>query len=137
MADISYAMTDDAVLLEIGWRVKQKRIARQLKQSAMAKALGVSRQTYARAEKGDMKFATLVAILRSLNDLESLDSLLCVASVSPIEQLDKTKAVKQRVRDSATSPTGAVNSTLKSMMSKAAGVVEKRVQENSKDDQPW
>ena len=137
MTNISYAMTDNAVLLEMGWRVKQKRIAKQLKQSAMAAALGVSRQTYARAEKGDMKFATLVAILRQLNDLESLDRLLPVASASPIEQLDKTKPATQRVRDSATSPTGAINSTVKSMMSKAAAVVEKRIQTNNKDDQPW
>jgi DNA-binding XRE family transcriptional regulator len=137
MMNITYAMTDDAVLLEIGWRVKQKRISRQLKQSAMANVLGMSRQTYARAEKGDMKLATLVAILRSLNDLESLDRLLPVASVSPIEQLDKTKPAKQRVRDSATSHTGKVNSTLKSLMSKAAGEVKKSVEKTSKDNQEW
>jgi DNA-binding XRE family transcriptional regulator len=137
MMNITYAMTDDAVLLEIGWRVKQKRIARQLKQSGMANALGMTRQTYARAEKGDMKLGTFVAILRSLNDLESLNRLLPVASVSPIEQLDKIKPVKQRVRGSTTSHKGKVNFTLKSLMSKAAGEVVNSIEKNSKDNQEW
>ena len=140
--NITYAMTDNAVLLEIGWRVKQKRIARQLKQSGMANALGMTRQTYARAEKGDMKLGTLVAILRSLNDLETLDKLLPVASASPIELLDKTQPAKQRVRYSSTSHRGKVNSRLKSLMSKAADEVEKSInkksaEKNSKGNQEW
>ncbi|WP_101756689.1 helix-turn-helix transcriptional regulator [Oceanicoccus sp. KOV_DT_Chl] len=90
MTDISYAMTDAAVMQEMGWRIKQKRIARQLSQQELAERLGVSTPTYGRAEKGDMKFSLLIAILRSFNDLEALNLLLPAAKLSPIALLANT-----------------------------------------------
>ena len=97
MAEITYALTDDAVMLEIGSRIKQKRIARQRKQSEMATYLGVSLPTYRRIEKGDMKFSLMVAILRAFNELEALNELLPVAQASPMALLNNAAQPKQRV----------------------------------------
>ena len=124
MNTISYAMTDNAIQLEIGWRIKQKRIAKQLKQKEMAELLGVSTPTYGRAEKGDMKLGTLIGILRALNDIETLDSILPAAGISPIELLDSVPPKKQRVRSPNKHNHGQINSTLKSLMSQAAGTVK-------------
>lgn len=121
MVDITYALTDEAVMLEIGSRIKQKRIARQRKQSEMAESLGVSLPTYRRIEKGDMKFSLMVAVLRAFNELEALNILLPVAQASPMALLNKAAAPKQRVSRKRTTGMGVEDNSAKALMTRSAG----------------
>ncbi|MGK0442211.1 MAG: DNA-binding XRE family transcriptional regulator [Pseudohongiellaceae bacterium] len=98
MGKITYTMSDDAVLVELGSRIGQKRLSRNIKQSRMAQSLGVSVPTYRNLEKhgvGGMEL--FVAALRALNDLESLEHVLPGRGESPMDMLLGAKPAKKRV----------------------------------------
>ena len=90
---ISYSMTDKAVAIELGRRIELARLEKNRSHQYMAEELGVTRQTYAKAEKGEMRFEIFVGILRLLGRLDSLDALFPDMPFSPVEQL---KLQKQR-----------------------------------------
>lgn len=79
-----YSMTDDAVLTEMGARLAAYRLRKNITQAEVAQAIGVGRTTYVHLEAGMGKLNTLVAALRYLECLESLDAFLPKPQFSPI-----------------------------------------------------
>jgi transcriptional regulator with XRE-family HTH domain len=93
------AMSDTAVLGEIGWRLQVYRLNLNLSQADVAERAGVSRRTLQKLESGQSCTLTLlIRILRALSRLDALDAFLPEPGLSPI-QLAKLKG-RERQRAS-------------------------------------
>ena len=92
--------TDAAVLAELGERLAQARLARNLKQEDLAVAAGVSKHTVERLETGrSVQLANFIRVLRGLELAQNLEPLIPASSPSPLAQLKLKK--KQRRRASS------------------------------------
>jgi len=90
-------LTDDAALAELGSRLARWRLDRNTTQQQLADEAGVSRITVARAEGGQsVTLSALVRILRALKLLENMEALVPRPLPSPIEQLERESARRQR-----------------------------------------
>ena len=87
--EISRALSDEAVLREVGSRLAAARLARNLTQAALADEAGVSKRTVERLESGEVaaRLSGLVRVCRALDMADRLDSLVPSPTVSPVEQL--------------------------------------------------
>lgn len=73
---------------ELGRRIKKRRLERNLSQAEVAKRSGLSRRTVTAIENGEgSTLATLVALLRALNALDTLEDFLPDPGISPMAQL--------------------------------------------------
>lgn len=89
-------MNDTAVLCEIGERLKQARLQRNITQASLSDLTGVSRRTIQKTEEGDVStLKTLIALLRGLGLLDQLNLLLPETPLSPI-QLTKLRGKTRR-----------------------------------------
>nr|WP_320192817.1 helix-turn-helix transcriptional regulator [uncultured Desulfobacter sp.] len=79
-----FAMTDKAIIKEIGRRLKSTRLRKNMTQKEVAEATGLSLNAVQTAEKGASKMMTYVKILRVLNALDSLDNFLPEVNISPL-----------------------------------------------------
>ncbi len=93
------AMSDSAVLVEIGRRLQVNRLNANLAQADVAQKAGVSRRTLQKMESGRVcTLLALVRVLRALGVLDALDGFLPEPGLSPI-QLAKLKG-RERQRAS-------------------------------------
>lgn len=94
-------MSNPAVLVKIGGRLKELRLRQSVTQEELATASGVSTLTVAKAEKGkSISILLFISILRALGLLENLEQLVPEIAVSPI-MLKKLQGKKRyRVRKS-------------------------------------
>jgi transcriptional regulator with XRE-family HTH domain len=91
-----YGMSDLAILREIGNRLKRKRLDKNLSQQKLAETAGLNRTTVSEIEQGKpFAMLTFIQILRALDALEELDSLLPDTGISPL-QLAKMKGKIRR-----------------------------------------
>lgn len=92
-------MSNPAVLLKIGQRIKEIRIRQCITQEELARFSGVSTLTVANIEKGkSVSLLMFVSVLRSLGLLDNLEQLVPEIRISPIE-LKKLQGKKRyRVR---------------------------------------
>ena len=92
-------MSNPAVLVKIGQRIKETRIRERITQEELATASGVSPLTVANIEKGkSVSLLLFICVLRSLGLLENLEQLVPEIRISPIE-LKKLQGKKRyRVR---------------------------------------
>lgn len=92
-------MSNPAVLVKIGGRLKELRLRQSVTQEELATASGVSALTVAKAEKGKpISILLFISILRALGLLENLEQLVPEIAVSPI-MLKKLQGKKRyRVR---------------------------------------
>ena len=98
-----YALTDDAILHEIGSKLKELRIGKGLKQSELAEASGVSVFTISAIENGKASsMLILIQLLRALEKLDFLDQFFQQSEISPIAyaELMKKNKRKERVKTS-------------------------------------
>ena len=80
------AMSDRAVLRELGGRLRRARLERNRTQRWVAEQAGLNRMTVAKVERGvPAGLLTLVQILRALGMLDELDGFLPDPGVSPLE----------------------------------------------------
>lgn len=94
---ISAQLTDEAVLAELGDRVAQCRIDRQLTQAALADAAGVSKRTVERIEGGaSAQLSSLIRVLRVLELMPGLDQLVPAAEPRPMDWLERQGKKRQR-----------------------------------------
>ena len=94
-----YGMSDQAILAEIGGRLKRRRLNRNLTQEEVADQAGLTRMTVGEFERGaSSSMKTLVRILRVLEALEELENFLPDTGPSPL-QLAKLQG-RQRQRAS-------------------------------------
>jgi transcriptional regulator with XRE-family HTH domain len=80
--------TDSAILGEIGKRLTQARLQRNLTQEELAVAAGIAKRTVERLETGhSVQLSNLIRTFRALNLAQNLDQLILPVAPSPIEQL--------------------------------------------------
>ena len=94
-------MSGDAVLKQLGERLLQYRLNRNMTQTALAKEAGVSSRTINRVEHGQStQLSNLIRLLRSLDLLQNLDALIPEPAPSPIQQMK----LRGKSRKRASSP---------------------------------
>jgi|GEM_PF-347685 len=81
------SMTDKAVAQELGRRIEQLRLERNMTQQAVADEVGLSRVSYRRLEVGEAKLVNVISVLRVLGQVDLLDQAIPEAVFSPMEQL--------------------------------------------------
>ncbi len=95
--NFQHGISDDAALKELGLRIAQYRLNRNLTQSVLAEEAGVSLRTLHRVEHGESTHLTnMIRILRALHLLENLDSLIPEPAISPIQQVKMQGKKRQR-----------------------------------------
>ncbi|MCE5261979.1 MAG: helix-turn-helix domain-containing protein [Deltaproteobacteria bacterium] len=93
------AMSDKAILAELGERLSRRRLNRNMTQEELAVASGVARRLVQRLEGGrGCSLENLMRILRALGMLGQLDAFLPEAAISPL-QMAKTRG-RERLRAS-------------------------------------
>lgn len=98
-----YAQTNDAILRQIGSKLKDLRIEKNMKQKELADAAGVSVFTISSIENGKTtSLLTVIQLLRALEHLDYLDSFFQEESISPVAyaKLMKNNKKKERVKSS-------------------------------------
>lgn len=91
--------TDQALLAELGTRVRAARLERNLSQQQLAEEAGVGRMTVQRLEEGgSASLKSLIRILRALGELDGLRRLLPPPGPSPLEEARRQGRRRQRAR---------------------------------------
>lgn len=106
---INQALSDDAVLVELGQRLSRYRIDAGLTQQALAEKAGISKSTLERMEAGTAsQLPSLIRVLRALGMLSVLDVAIPPPMPRPMELLRHQRKFPQRVRvrQSAGDPAG-------------------------------
>lgn len=81
-------LSNSEIEKELGKRIKARRIDRQLSQADVAEHSGLSRRTITSIENGGgSTLSTLIAVLRALNSLETLDGFLPDPGPSPMDAI--------------------------------------------------
>jgi putative transcriptional regulator len=94
-------MSDTAALEVLGQRIARYRLNRNMTQAALAREAGISLPTVQRLEGGHSTQATnLIRVLRALQLLDNLDSLVPEPAISPLQQA----RMQGRTRQRASSP---------------------------------
>ncbi len=94
------SMTNQAVVQELGRRIEQLRLERNLTQQAVADEVGLSRVSYRRLEAGEAKLINVVAVLRVLGQVGLLNQAIPDTVFSPMEQLKFQGKQRQRASGS-------------------------------------
>lgn len=89
--------SDLAVLGELGQRLQQQRLSRNITQRQLAERTLLSLTTIKALEAGRAKLSTLVAVLRELGLLHELDHFVEPPAVSPLALAERPKR-RQRAR---------------------------------------
>jgi len=94
---IDAKLTDAAVLEELGQRLRQTRLNRNLTQARLAEEAGVSAPTINQLEHGKpVQLITLVRVMRVLNLLDGLEAAIPEPPPSPIDQLRRRGQERRR-----------------------------------------
>lgn len=99
-----YTQTNGAIMRQIGSKLKELRIEKNMKQAELADAAGVSVFTISSVENGKAtSLLTIVQLLRALEHLDYLNSFFQEEAMSPVAyaKLMKKNKKKKRVKSSA------------------------------------
>jgi transcriptional regulator with XRE-family HTH domain len=101
MNDLSYincsSLSDDALAIQIGEFVKNKRLEQNKTQDALANAAGISRSTLSLLERGEtVTLATLLQVLRVLDQLQVMEFFTIQQTISPLALLKMEKNKRRR-----------------------------------------
>lgn len=91
-------MTDDAIAAEIGARIEQLRLEKNLTQQQVADAVGLSRVSYGKLVRGQGKFTNVIGVLRALDQLALVEQFVPEVGFSPMELLKLKGKQRQRAR---------------------------------------
>jgi len=107
--NITNQATDETILSELGARLAQVRLERNLTQAQLAAQAGVSKRTVERLESGAVatQLSGFIRVCRALNLVERFDLLIPETASSPIAQL-KLQGRKRRRASAAKAMTKAV-----------------------------
>jgi len=98
-----YIQTNAAIMRQIGSKLKELRIEKNMKQKELAEAAGVSVFTISSIENGKTtSLLTVIQLLRALEHLDYLDSFFQEESISPVAyaKLMKKNKKKERLKSS-------------------------------------
>ena len=94
-----YALADGAILVQIGAKLKEERVERNLSQKDLATACGLSAFSISQMENGhNTSLLSLIMVLRALNRLEIFEELLRERPVSPVAMSEYMKKHPERKR---------------------------------------
>lgn len=100
-------LSNDAILAEIGDRLRRLRLNADISQEALAESTGLSRKTVQNAESGEnCSMDTLVRMLRGLNALDQLENFMPSASPSPIQMARLHGKTRRRARKAGSAKGG-------------------------------
>lgn len=92
------SMSDTTITQHIGSFVRHQRIEQNRTQTALAQAAGISRSTLSLLERGEtVTIATLIQVLRVLDQLQVMDVFTVERNISPLLMLKSQKAQRKRV----------------------------------------
>jgi len=92
------SMTNAVILQEIGNRIERLRLNKNLRQSDVCEVTGLSIDTIRALEKGKAKLDTVIAVLRTLEALDQLDSFIPPQEIDPIALAKMQGKMRQRAR---------------------------------------
>ena len=96
MNDI-YALTDSAILMQIGQKLKETRIEQNISQKTLADRSGLSSFSISQMENGhNTSLLSLVMVLRALNRLDVFAELFREKPISPVALSEYMKKNPQR-----------------------------------------
>lgn len=91
--------TDKAILMELGKRIRYKRIQKRFTQADLAERAGISVYTLQKMEQGmSYNVSTLIQVLRAFNELDQMEHFLPPVEISPLDMLDSDDKISKRVR---------------------------------------
>jgi transcriptional regulator with XRE-family HTH domain len=113
MHDISYknyhSMSDQALTAQIGSFIKHHRLAQNKTQATLSHEAGISRSTLSLLERGETTtLATLIQVLRVLDQLQIMENFEVVQEISPIALAKEERSKRQRA--SKTKPENYIKS---------------------------
>jgi len=87
--EIAKTSSDETILQELGGRLAQTRLAKNMTQAQLATQAGISKRTIERLESGEVatQLSALIRVCRELDLIDRLDSLVPPPAPSPIAQL--------------------------------------------------
>jgi transcriptional regulator with XRE-family HTH domain len=89
--------SDRAILEELGKRLRDARLERNLSQTRIAEEAGIARFTLQRMEAGEsISLINFIRVLRALDLLDGLDRLLPEAAPSPIDEVERRGERRRR-----------------------------------------
>ncbi len=95
--NISRALTDEAILTELGRRIQRCRIDLELTQADLAEQAGLSKRTVERLEDGgSAQMSSIVRVLRALDLLRGLEALVPETGPRPTEMLRRKGKLRKR-----------------------------------------
>jgi len=96
--NITKQATDDVILAELGRRLAQARLDRNLTQAQLATEAGVSQRTIQRLELGAVatQLSGFIRVCRTLELLERFELLIPEPMPSPVAQLKLGRTRRQR-----------------------------------------
>ncbi len=89
-----YILSDSAILTELGDRLRALRLRKNITQQELAEKAMLSLNSIKSLELGKGKISTLIAVLRELRALDTLDSFIPDLKISPV-QLAKLQGRKR------------------------------------------
>jgi putative transcriptional regulator len=93
---------DETIVAEIGARLREVRLQRNLSQAQLAREAGVGQATLQRLEEGrSANLTTLVRVLRALGLGDGLERLVPRPAPSPLDQLERRGKARQRASGSS------------------------------------
>lgn len=100
---INYALAvSDVIEADLGRRLEDIRLARNINQTQLAKEAGVSRRTITRLENGGgVSLDTVIRVMLALGLAERLEGLLPDPGVRPIDRVRLKGRERQRARPKA------------------------------------
>ena len=94
---ISNQVVDDGILAELGRRMVQVRLQRNLTQIGLARQAGIGKRTLERMEAGgSVQLVNFIRVCRVLDLLDHFDALIPEPGPSPIAQLRLRGKERQR-----------------------------------------
>jgi len=106
------SMNNQAIAAEIGHRLAQLRLEKNLSQQQIADEIGMSRMGYANVEKGAGKFENIIAALRALGRLDLVEKFIPDTTFSPMQQLKLKGKQRQRATHRKPDEPNTENNTL-------------------------
>jgi len=90
-------MSDAAIAQAIAHRLQELRLRQNISFVELSTETGISRQTlHSLLHQGKGTLATVIAVMRALDDLESLASLIAAVPLSPVQLLKLQGAQRKR-----------------------------------------
>ena len=92
-----YAMSDSAIVTEIGSLIKRIRLQKNITQQQLSDKVGLYRSTISEMENGRASsLLSFIQVLRGLEKLDALNSLSDVPAISPLKLARKEKQSRER-----------------------------------------